>query len=184
MSISTKEALAEALIELLRERTLDQITVKDITDRCRVNRQTFYYHFEDVYALLKWIFTQRLEKTSIEMFSLDEWFDAFIFFFNDLIGERDLLINAYRSLDRDQLKTYLMKISYKLVENYANTHYSTIPIKKSNFEFVISFYSLMIVNIVIDWFEKGMPESYEQVLNQFYTLVNGSMEFSFKQFLK
>lgn len=184
MSSSTKTALSEALIELLRDRTLDHITVKDIADYCKVNRQTFYYHFKDVYDLLEWIFHQRLEKTSIDMFSLEEWYEGFVFFFNTFLEDRYVLLNAYRSIDKEEIHSYLYGITYKLIEDYANKHYSHIAIKKSDFDFVIRFYTLMFIAVVKDWFDQGMPESYEHVIDQFYQLVKGSMDFAFKQFNK
>ena len=50
----TKEKLARALEELLESRPLDRVRVHDLTDRCDIHRQTFYYHFTDVYALFTW----------------------------------------------------------------------------------------------------------------------------------
>ncbi len=40
----------------MAEHTLNKITVKEIVNRCGVNRQTFYYHFRDIYDLLDWMF--------------------------------------------------------------------------------------------------------------------------------
>lgn len=54
--MNAKHDLAEALCQLLETKTLEKITVKDIVARCGVNRQTFYYHFHDVYDLMRWIF--------------------------------------------------------------------------------------------------------------------------------
>ena len=49
MTPSTKQALAASLKKLLRRKFLDDITVKEIVADCTVNRQTFYYHFQDIY---------------------------------------------------------------------------------------------------------------------------------------
>ena len=54
--MNAKHDLAEALCQLLETKTLEKIAVKDIVARCGVNRQTFYYHFHDVYDLMRWIF--------------------------------------------------------------------------------------------------------------------------------
>ena len=62
MSAKTKYALSAALQELLNHMTLDHITVKDIVDRAHVSRQTFYYHFSDVYDLLEWSFHEAVEE--------------------------------------------------------------------------------------------------------------------------
>ncbi|MFQ9345621.1 MAG: TetR/AcrR family transcriptional regulator [Coprococcus sp.] len=41
MNQLTKDAIAKALTDLLQERPIEKITIKDITDRCGINRQTF-----------------------------------------------------------------------------------------------------------------------------------------------
>ena len=56
MSEITKKALAESLKKLLSKNKLNKITIKEITEDCGVNRQTFYYHFKDIYDLLEWIY--------------------------------------------------------------------------------------------------------------------------------
>ncbi|HCY78991.1 MAG TPA: dihydroxyacetone kinase transcriptional activator DhaS, partial [Clostridiales bacterium] len=56
MASSTKEALGNALKKMLSVKPIDKITVKDLVEECGVNRQTFYYHFDDVYDLLEWVF--------------------------------------------------------------------------------------------------------------------------------
>ena len=58
----TKQRLAEALKTLLRKKPLDRIRVHEITDLCELNRQTFYYHFPDVYALFSWALRQTVEE--------------------------------------------------------------------------------------------------------------------------
>ena len=49
----TKRAIQEAFLAVLNEKPLGKITVKDITDRCGINRNTFYYHYQDIPALLE-----------------------------------------------------------------------------------------------------------------------------------
>ena len=58
MASSTKEALGNALKKMLAIKPIDKITVKDLVEECGVNRQTFYYHFDDVYDLMEWVFEE------------------------------------------------------------------------------------------------------------------------------
>ena len=53
MSELTKRAIQESFKKLLSNQPLDKITVKNITDDCGVNRNTFYYHYSDIYQLLE-----------------------------------------------------------------------------------------------------------------------------------
>lgn len=58
MKDRTKLALAKALQELLRTKSLDEVRVSELCNRCSLQRQSFYYHFQDKYDLVAWIFMQ------------------------------------------------------------------------------------------------------------------------------
>lgn len=55
MPADMKQIIAEATRALLTERRLKKLTVKDIVERCNITRQTFYYHFEDIPDLFRWM---------------------------------------------------------------------------------------------------------------------------------
>lgn len=52
----TKKALAESLKALMAEKPFAKIGIGDICDRCSMNRRSFYYHFQDKYELVIWIY--------------------------------------------------------------------------------------------------------------------------------
>ena len=62
MSDITKRAISASLKKLLCEKKLNKITVQDIADDCGINRQTFYYHFQDIYDLVEWTCIEDTEK--------------------------------------------------------------------------------------------------------------------------
>ena len=60
MCYTTKERIAAALRELMREKSLKKITVMDVMDRTHMKRQSFYYHFHDIYDVLEWMIDRQL----------------------------------------------------------------------------------------------------------------------------
>ena len=56
VSEQTKQQLARALKTLMAKKALDKITIFELTGLCGIRRQSFYYHFEDIYDLLRWMF--------------------------------------------------------------------------------------------------------------------------------
>lgn len=54
----TKQALARAMQELLRTKSLEEVRVSELCARCDLQRQSFYYHFQDKYDLVAWIIMQ------------------------------------------------------------------------------------------------------------------------------
>ena len=53
MPTFTKKAIEIALFKLLNEKPLSKITVKDIVEECGINRNSLYYHFQDIPALIE-----------------------------------------------------------------------------------------------------------------------------------
>lgn len=51
--VKTRRALREALLDLIEEKGLDRVTVKELCERADLNRGTFYLHYRDVYDLLE-----------------------------------------------------------------------------------------------------------------------------------
>ncbi len=66
--IRSKRDLANALAELLQEKNYDEIGIKDITDKARVSKNTFYNNFNDKNELLQFLF-QRYEDSLFEEIS-------------------------------------------------------------------------------------------------------------------
>ena len=94
-SMRTKQALAESLKKFMRQKPFSKITVTEIVADCGVNRKTFYYHFEDIYALLRWIFEQEAV-SMLERFDLIEDYEDAMKFVAGYIDENiDLLRSAY-----------------------------------------------------------------------------------------
>lgn len=60
MCSNTKQKIARALRQLMSERPLSKITVQDLMERAEMKRQSFYYHFQDIYDVLGWICEQQL----------------------------------------------------------------------------------------------------------------------------
>lgn len=58
----TRGAIVNAFIQLLSEKPVNKITVKDIVERCGVNRNTFYYHFHDIPDLAEQMMEEKADQ--------------------------------------------------------------------------------------------------------------------------
>ncbi|MCD7883144.1 MAG: TetR/AcrR family transcriptional regulator [Lachnospiraceae bacterium] len=62
MAMMTKELIIRTVFELLNERPFTKITVKDIVERCGINRNTFYYHFRDITDVMEYAFKREMDR--------------------------------------------------------------------------------------------------------------------------
>ena len=68
-SSETKIKMANALKKEVGTKAFSKITVGDIISTCGINRNTFYYHFENMYGLLYWTYEQEI-KNIIDSFQV------------------------------------------------------------------------------------------------------------------
>ena len=106
MRQSTKQALSETFKILLEARTIDKITVKDIVTKCGVNRQTFYYHFRDIYELMEWTLENDIREylSDISDFSEDsliiEWKESIYHLYQFLYSRKKQILHAYDPVNK------------------------------------------------------------------------------------
>lgn len=68
--IDTKDVISQSFKNLMEKKSFDKITISDISDEAKINRQTFYYHFHDKYELLNTIFYNDVIVELIDGFSM------------------------------------------------------------------------------------------------------------------
>ena len=71
MPADMKETIAQAAKALLMDKGVKKLTVKDIVEACQITRQTFYYHFEDILALFRWMLEQDAQRAIAQMDTLE-----------------------------------------------------------------------------------------------------------------
>ena len=69
----TKNLIKREFLLLVEEKSLKNITIAELADRCEINRNTFYYHYEDIYMLIKEILNDELAKIDEEFNYTNSW---------------------------------------------------------------------------------------------------------------
>lgn len=116
MSDITKRAISASLKKLLLTKSLNKITIQDITDDCGINRQTFYYHFADIYDLVEWTCIEDTEKVLKENKTYDTWQEGFLAVFVLAKKDKTFIDNIYRSVSLEMLEQYLYRLVYPLMK--------------------------------------------------------------------
>ena len=105
-SLNTKKMFAASLKGFMEKKPLSKITVSEIVNDCGVNRKTFYYHFEDIYALLKWMLEQEALEVIKQFDLLVDCREVVLFVMNYVRQNKHLLCCAYDSMGRDELRHF------------------------------------------------------------------------------
>ena len=182
MAQTTKRALAASLKKLLSRKPLDRITVKDITDDCGVNRQTFYYHFADVYDLIDWIYLTEGFQVIGDTRTLETWQDGFLSLFDWILDNRAFVVNSYHSVSRENLENFLYSRCYDLLYGVVQEKSADYSVEESDCAFIANFFKYGFVGLVLEWIEDGMKTPPEQIISRLGILMKGDISAALERF--
>ena len=146
MSNITKIAMAQSLKRMLLIKDLDKITISDITNDCGINRQTFYYHFKDIYDLLEWIFANEVVKKIEKETTIKNWQENFKYVLDYMLENKKFIIKTYNSLSRKTLLDFLFKQYNTIFIDIINDVSKNYNITKENKTYSLS---RTLVNILL-----------------------------------
>lgn len=150
----TKEALAASLRKQMEKKSLSKITVSDIVADTGVNRKTFYYHFEDIFALVKWM----LEQETIEVvkhYDLLADFPEVVTFIIEYVQQNRHILNcAYDAMGRDGLMRFFYDDTIHIVRKAIDAEESSLGIETDPDykDFLCDFYTEAIAGILLSGF--------------------------------
>jgi probable dihydroxyacetone kinase regulator len=175
MSEITKRALSESLKKLLSEKPLDKITVTDLVNDCGVNRQTFYYHFQDLYDLVEWTCLEDADKALQDRKTYSTWQEGFLSIFNLMKKDEPFIMNIYHSVSLDQLELYLYKLVYPLLIGVVNEQAQGMSVREEDKAFIADFYKYAFVGLVLDWIKRGMKDDPQLIIDRLSILIKGTI---------
>ncbi len=170
MANFTKKAIKETFITLLEEHHLSDITVKDIVEKCEINRNTFYYHYQDIPALIDEIVKEEAESIIGKYPSVStivECFDALTEFASH---RKRAIMHIYRSVSREVFERHLMSVSEYFVANYVNTVLNDETIGDAGKKTIVGYYKCVCFGLMLDWLENGMTDEYAHEIRRIFLL--------------
>ncbi len=156
MANFTAQAIKASFLKLLNEKPLNKISVKDIVEDCGINRNSFYYHFQDIPTLLEEIIAEQTAEI-IEKYpsitSLDECFHTALSF---AMQNKKAAYHIFHSVNRDVFEGELMKLCEYAVSTYVHTVFEEPLISDDDRALLIRFIKCEFFGLIIEWLNKGM----------------------------
>lgn len=182
-TITTKRALALSLKHKLKEKPLEKITVKDICEECEVNRQTFYYHFQDIYDLVEWIYTNETNKALDGKKTYATWEEGLAQIFDYAQKEKTFVIHTYHSISREHLEHFLYGQTYQLLYDVIDEMCQDHPVEEVHKVFLANFYKYAFVGVVLDWVRRGMKEQPDEIIHEMKLVLEGTFANALQNFV-
>lgn len=178
MCCNTKEKIATAVKELMRQKSIRKITVQDIMDETGMKRQSFYYHFQDIYDVIEWIcFKELIHKVDVEQeTSIEEWLGDLIdtieedrCFYRKLANEVEWRRIALRA--KEPVAEHIEKLLLHSRESEGNTTEENL--------FLIDFFSTSLIYYLLDFISNKKIMTEEERRKQIALAVQALGKFNF-----
>ena len=174
----TKKAIAEGMKELTKKKSFDKITVTDITQICGLNRQTFYYHFQDKFELVNWIYYNELIVIVIDNLTYDNCINKVLQMLTRMKKEDYFYMNTLKASVKNEFEEYLFKVISELFCDIINRIAKNSTMIEEEIRFIAEFYAFGMTGTIISWATKGMKETPEYITTQLENLAYGTEKFA------
>jgi probable dihydroxyacetone kinase regulator len=181
---NTKAVFASSLKKMLEKKTLDHITVKDIVQDCGVSRQAFYYHFNDIYQLVEWIFKEETLEALADNRDIDTWQQGYRHILERMCQNKNFVSNVYRSISREYLERFMYNVLHDIIYPVVEDQAKGLIVDAKYKEFIAHFYSLAVVAMGMDWVRMGMKENPNEIAEKVAILVKGNFKKSLQEYSK
>ena len=145
MPTFTKAAIKATFISLLNKKPLNKITVKEIVEECGINRNSFYYHFDDIPSLLEEILVEEADRfVATETDSNTSVYESLISVIDYAFSNKSVIQHIYNSANRTTFDVYLNRICTHAIKSYFDKLEITKNIAEDDLDAMIMYYKCLL----------------------------------------
>ena len=172
--IKTRRQLKKGLAALMKEKSVNQITVKELVEEVDINRSTFYLHFKDIQDLLREI-EENMEaqiKRAIEEHPIVSGNENAFYFIEDMfrvLDEEREISKALIGPNGDM--GFIHRIERFIKENSRGTLEKMFPGKKEDLKYFYAFCLSGCLGLVKVWLNEGEEKSPEEMAQMTFNMI-------------
>lgn len=171
----TKQAIADGVKDLMTTKPFASISVSDIARRCRINRNTFYYHFQDKYQVITWIFYNEITPIVQGGMRADCWSDSLFALCRAMQENRAFYLNALSVAGQNSFTQCLLDFYQSLVVSLLRSADQAGSLTEDDVSFVSRFYAYALIGTVLEWAKDGMTADPAPFIRRLERMINGEL---------
>lgn len=171
-----KKEIKRTFFAMLNEKPLSQITVKQLAEKCGINRNSFYYHYPDLPALIEEIAKEEADRIISEYSTIDSLETALYAAIGFGKENRRAILHIYNSVSRDIFERYLWNVCEYVVKSYGNRVFEGMEVRDTDREIIERFYRCECFGFVIAWLSENMTSDVSEQIRRFCELHRGLPE--------
>lgn len=161
---ATKHLLCESLKRKMAVKPLDKISIREIVEDCGTNRQTFYYHFQDIYDQLKWMYEQEAFSLVRDRANMLFWQDGILQLFHYLEENRAVMVCALKSMGHEHVKRFFYDDLRDIVQLIVKSAREQISFTEEYEEFLVHYLTLSFSALTESWILGEIQKTPEELI--------------------
>lgn len=171
----TKNLIKQEFIKLLNKKSLHNITVTEIAKQCKIERKTFYYHYENLPQLVKEIFDEELEDVIKEFNETLSWEESFISATKFILENKKVVKHMYESDYKVELEKYIFSISGEIMRKYIERVAKDTNAQEIDIKLIAYFYQCALSSSLIQWVATDMKTDAKVITRRLGELMDGNI---------
>jgi AcrR family transcriptional regulator len=175
MTALTKDAIKQSFMKLINQKPLSKITVKEIAEDCKINRNSFYYHYNDIPALVEEILNEQVD----ELVSLGDEasiYECIIMGMDFALQNKKAAMHIYNSVNKEMFELYINRVSQRTIDGYMELAAKKYNITDRDREVITMYYKSLIIGFMFNWLNNGMNNNLTDDLKRICELFEGNTE--------
>ncbi len=177
----TKNLIKQEFIKLLNKKSLHNITVTEIAKQCKIERKTFYYHYENLPQLVKEIFDEELEDVIEEFNETLSWEESFISATKFILENKKVVKHMYESDYKVELEKYIFSISGEIMRKYVRRVAKDTKAQEIDIKLIAFFYQCALSSSLVEWVATDMKTDPKLITRRLGKLMDGNILESLKR---
>lgn len=176
-TMQTKRLIANALKKRMEKEPLSKITVSGIIADCGINRNTFYYHFEDIYSLLRWTLEQDTVAVIAACDLIANYEEAILYVLQYVKDNQHILACSYDAVGRAGLKRFFyddfVNVIGKMIADLAERLQLSVPERFR--KFACDFYTEAIAGMILSYIAGEYDYTEEELIDSICVIFKSSL---------
>ncbi len=173
----TKIAILNTFSDLLESTPFDKITVSAIIRACGIGRNTFYYHYQDIYKLLEdWL------RRELGKYETDEaepvWADRVKALLYSCRVNKRKVYHLYDSISRDRIERYIFSSTNDVVYSYISARALGMGVTEQRILAISDICSYAITGYFLRFLWNGMTDDIDRDVDELNAVFNDILEHS------
>ena len=176
ISNMTKKKLSDALKVQMQKKPFHKITVRELLELSNVTRPTFYYHFEDIYDLMQWMFNTELLDLLKRSEDCSTWDEGLLLMLKYIEQNRNICLCAYNSVGTEVLQRMFRESANALMKKFIDSFLIDIPALPEHVEFISQFYTAALSSTALQWMLSPQNRTPDDMIKLLDITLHGNVE--------